>query len=294
MVQGLNALKHHIEVLTRDGWTLKMSANQSPADQSGIDFIWANPRRGWFPLDSKAVGETSCSLVQHVHVGNNNAAGEYGQLRFEDKLAFLEQLVTLARKREPISYTLCTPPDTAAKSVSVLLEEVKQFQKRLERAASKDGRYSEWADSLRGAIGYLLKKQRGGPSSESIQAARGIVMTAVDAFFAAYFNGNNPAFASHCMRLRPCLKRSDRLVYLISGDTIKAAVGKAQELVVLSGLAQSIRDRYQQSYAQAIQQHRAAEWLVQRKRVFETKGVELVIHNILDAFQRQPGARRAA
>ncbi len=31
----------------------------------------------------------------HVRVGNNTDAGEYKQLRYEDKLALLEQLVTL-------------------------------------------------------------------------------------------------------------------------------------------------------------------------------------------------------
>ena len=293
-VPGLNALKHHVEVLIRDGWTLTMSADNSPADKAGVDFIWENPSRGWFPLDSKAVGQTSCRLIQHVQVGNNNDAGEYGQLRYEDKLAFLEQLVNLARMAQPISHALVPPPSSAAMSTAELLENVTKLQKQLQRASSKDRRYNDWAAALRGAIGFLSAQKRGGPSEDALKEARGVIASAIDAFFAAYFNDKNAMFASKCMYLQPCLQRSGRLTYQFTGDTFKAIAGKSNEQVVFSGLAGLIKQRFEARYAELVGQHRGADWLIQRKRTFETKGVECVIHNILDAFQKVALARRVA
>lgn len=292
--QGLNALKHHVEVLLRDGWTLRMSADHSLADKAGVDFIWENPARGWFPLDAKAMGQTSCSLITHVHVGNNTDAGELKQLRYEDKLAFLEQLVRLARTGRPIKHDCCPPPSMAVMAPAKLLEELKSLRKQLERSASCDERLREWANALGKSIGYLSIQKRGGPSEASTSAAQKLITEAIDAFFGSYFNRHNEAFASQQMRLQPSLRRSDRLQYLFTGDIIKATVGKAQELVVLSGLAALIKKRFEERYKELISQHRNTDWLMQRKRTFETKGVECVIHSVLDAFQRQTGLRRAA
>ncbi len=294
-VQGLNALKHHIEVLVKDGWTLSMSEHSSTADLAGVDFVWENPRRGWFPLDAKAVGQTSCLLINQVHVGNNTEAGEYKQLRFEDKLAFLEKLVALARTGRPIRYDDCAPPGVKTKCQSTLLEELKQFQQRLQKASSRlqDDRFRDWATALNKAVGFLLKQKRGGPSAEAIEAARKAINAAVEAFFAKYF-GKNEMFATQCMRLQPNLRRSDRLVYVYIDDMFKAEVGRDHELVVLSGVAPMVRKQFEERYAELLKRHSAAEWLIQRKRTFETKGLECVVHNILDAFQRQSGARSAA
>lgn len=294
MVPGLNALKHHVEVLIRAGWQLTMSAGNSPADKCGVDFIWANPGRGWFPLDAKAVGQTSCRLIQHVHVGNNTDAGEYKQLRYEDKLAFLEQLVTLARTGEPITYRECMPPNGVAMGETQLLEAVKGFQRTLEQASSHDERFLEWSVALRKAVGFLQVKKRGGPSEDALLAARGVIASAIDNFFAAFFNHGNNTFEMKVMRLQPCLRRSERLIYLVTEDSIKTTVGKSQELVVLGGLASLIKKRFEARYTELIGKHRGADWLIQRKRTFEAKGVECVIHDILDAFQRQYPARRVA
>lgn len=293
-VEGLNALKHHVEVLIRDGWTLSMSADDSPADKAGVDFIWENPSRGWFPLDAKAMGQTSCRLITRVQVGNNTDAGEYKQLRYEDKMAFLEQLVTLARTGQPIDHDCCPPPGVTAMAPAQLLEELRKLQRQLERSTSCDERLGEWAVALRKAIGYLLSQKRGGASEGATSTAQKMIASAIDAFFGSYFNNNNSNFASQCMRLQPCLRRSDRLQYQVTGDIIKTTVGNAQELVVLSGLAVLIRKRFEARYSELCGRHGAVDWLMQRKRTFETKGVECVIHNILDAFQRQTGARRVA
>lgn len=292
--QGLNAHKHHIEVLLRAGWTLTMSADNSPADKAGVDFIWENPSCGWFPLDAKAMGQTSCSLITHVHVGNNTDAGELKQLRYEDKLAFLEQLVRLARTGRPIKHDCCPPPSVTAMAPAKLLEELKILRKQLERSASCDERLREWANALGKSIGYLSIQKRGGPSEASTFAAQKVINEAIDVFFGAYFNFRNEAFASQQMRLQPSLRRSERLQYLFTGDVIKATVGKAQELVVLSGLAALIKKRFEERYGELIRQHRNTDWLMQRKRTFDTKGVECVIHSVLDAFQSQPGVRRVA
>ncbi len=292
-VPGLNALKHHMEVLIRDGWTLSISADNSPADKAGVDFIWANPSRGWFPLDAKAVGQTSCRVINQVYVSNNKDAGEYKQLRYEDKLAFLEQLVALSRKGCPISHDSCTPPSVTASAQSRQLEDLKALQRQLEKASSRDDRLGEWAVALRKAIGYLLAQTRGGPSEGATSSAQKLITSAIEAFFGSYFNHNNTVFASHCMRLQPNLRRTERLQYQFTGDIFKATVGNAQELVVFSGLAQLIRNRFEARYTELVGKHSGADWLMQRKRTFETKGVECVIHNVLDAFQRQKGARRA-
>lgn len=292
--QGLNGLKHHVEVLIRAGWTLKMSANDSLADKAGVDFIWENPSRGWFPLDAKAIGQTSCNLITHVQVGNNTDAGELKQLRFEDKIAFLRQLINLARTGTPVSYACCPPPGVTAMPSNKLLEELKKLRKQLEKSTSCDERLGEWANALGKSIGYLSIQKRGGPSEGATATAQKTIMTAIDAFFGSYLNGNNAMFASQQMRLQPNLRRSDRLQYLFTGDTVKVTVGNAQELVVLSGLAALIKKRFEARYSELIGLHRSADWLMQRKRTFETKGVELVIHAVLDAFQRQSGMRRTA
>lgn len=295
--QGLNALRHHVEVLIRDGWTLTMSADNSLADKAGVDFIWSNPKRGWFPLDAKAVGQTSCRIIQQVHVGNNSEAGECGQLRAEDKIAFLEQLVKLARTATPISFSDCAPPSVrTARSNEELLEALLQFQRTLERASSRSGevRLGEWAGALKGAIGYHRAQKRGGPNEATVTAARAAINTAIDAFFASFFR-ENATFASKVGLMKANLKRSDKLQYVICEDKLKTTVGGSRELVVLGGLAGLIRKRYDERYRELLGKHSCAEWLLQRKRTFETKGVECVIHSILDAFQQQAGgARRAA
>lgn len=292
--QGLNGLKHHVEVLIRAGWTLQMSADNSLADKAGVDFIWENPSRGWFPLDAKAMGQTSCRLITQVHVGNNNDAGEYKQLRFEDRIAFLQQLVNLARTGQPVSYHCCQPPGLTAMASNQLLDGLKNLRKQLEKSTSCDERLGEWANALGKSIGYLSIQKRGGPSEASKHSAQKLIASAIDAFFGSFFNNNNETFASQQMRLQPNLRRSDRLQYLHTGDVIKATVGNAHELVVLSGLAALIKKRFEERYIELVGKHRTAEWLMQRKRTFETKGVELVIHSVLDAFQRQSGVRRTA
>lgn len=294
----LNALRHHLEVLIRDGWTLKMSGEDSPADKCGIDFIWGHPVKGWFPLDAKAVGTSSCVLIHQVTVGNQNGAGECGQLKFEYKVAFLSKLVELARSANPISHEKCAPPQLmTARSAVELIEGVKQFQRRLMTASEtlRDDRYNQWAISLRRAIGFLLAAQRGGADDDSVTRARNAINTALDAFLAQYLS-QNAAFASSCMRLQTVLRRSDRLKYEIGIDTVKAPVGPAQRLVVLGGLAQLVRKKYEAKYEELLHKHRSAEWLMQRKRTFETKGVELAIHYILNSLEALGGkpARRAA
>jgi len=294
--QGLNALKHHIEILIRDGWTLTMTADDSPADRAGVDFIWSNPNRGWFPLDAKAAGQTRSAIIHQVHVGNNSDAGECGQLRVEDRVAFVKQLVTLARMSRPIAFTVLRPPSAqTARNNDVLLGDLQHFQRKLEYAASntQDDRFGEWATALRRAVGYILAQKRGGASPASVETARQAIAAAIDAFFASYFKENSP-FAAKVSTMKASLKRSDRLQYVICEDKIKASVGKSNELVVLGGLAGLIRKRYEARYSELLGKHNCAEWLLQRKRTFETKGVECVIHSILDAFQRQSGARHAA
>lgn len=294
--QGLHALKHHVEVLIRDGWTLTMTADDSPADRVGIDFIWSNPNRGWFPLDAKAAGQTRCRLIQQVHVGNNSEAGECGQLRSEDRTAFLEQLVALARTSQPIDFAVCVPPSIrVAQNGNVMLDSLRFFQRSLEKATTQttDDRFAEWALALKPAIGYSLKQNRGGASDAAVETARKAIAAAIDAFFASFFKENSQ-FALECSRMQTSLKRSDRLQYVIGEDKIKAVAGQSNELVVLGGLAGLIRKRYEARYRELLAQHSCAEWLLQRKRTFETKGVECVIHSILDAFQRQTGGRRAA
>jgi hypothetical protein len=292
--QRLNGLKHHVEVLIRAGWTLTMSADNSPADKAGVDFIWENPSRGWFPLDAKAMGSTSCRLITQVHVGNNTDAGEFKQLRFEDRIAFLETLVNLARSGRPVSHACCPPPGVTPVAAAQLLDGLKKLERQLEKSASCDERLGEWAVALGKAIGYQKRQVRGGPSEEATSSAQKLIASAIDAFFVSFLNGNNVTFASQQMRLQPNLRRHDRLQYLFTGDVIKATVGNAQELVVLSGLASLIKKRFEARYSELIGLHRSADWLMQRKRTFETKGVECVIHAVLDAFQRQSGARRAA
>ena len=86
------------------------------------------------------------------------------------------------------------------------------------------------------------------------------------------------------MRQQVQLHRSKQLLYVLSEDSIKVAVGPARRLVVLSGLARVVRKRYEDVYKAKLAKHSSAEWLILRRRVFEAKGVDCAIHAILDSL----------
>jgi hypothetical protein len=288
---GLESLKQEVGILIKDGWALRMSANNSPADKAGVDFIWENPKRGWFPLDAKAMGEPSCRLISHVRVGNNKDAGEQRQLSGKYKSAFLAQLIQLARSGTPVRHECCLPPSVTPMANATLLDALKQLRYQLEKASESDERLGEWAVALNRAIAYLNITKRG-PDKAAISAAQVLVASAVDRFLEAYFAENNTAFVSRCMHLQPNLRRSAQLHYLVTGDIIKATVGEAKEVVVLSGLKELISNRFQEIYAELVRKHRSSDWLMQRKRSFASKGIQCAIHSVLDAFQQSAANRK--
>ncbi len=80
------------------------------------------------------------------------------------------------------------------------------------------------------AVGFLQVKKRGGPSEVFLLEARGTIASAIDNFFAAFFSqGNNTFVNGGHASYWPCLRRSERLIYLVSEDSIKTTVGKSQE-----------------------------------------------------------------
>lgn len=297
MFGTLTDVKRALDRLLADGWRLSVSANGSLADKAGIDFVWSHPLKGWFALDAKAVGTPSCGLIHLVQVANNKEAGECQQLCFENKRDFVELLVSLSDVGQPIEHEVLAAPQVCAVNTAQLLGELKSFHSGLLSAAAKtqDPRFAGWADNLMKAIGYCLANMRTtagdtGPSDQ-VQA---MAAEALREFMVAFFDPKSAKFGQ-VMKLQACLNRSADLQYLISGDQLKVRAGKAQRLVVLTGLARIVGQMYQQMYSELLTKHSTAEWLLLRRRVFETKGVECAIHHILDSFQckRQALARAA-
>lgn len=295
LVEPLTSLKRKIDALVATGWKLKMSDDKSPADKAGIDFVWTHPTRGWFALDAKATGNVRCGMVHLVTVRNTVEAGEYKQLMAEDRIDFVRLLIKLS-SQEGISHQHCAYPSLQAASVKDSLEAVRQFQRRLQAESHRTGEqsYEDWAIVLRKAIGFLVTQTgKGGPSQGAIDQVRRIIFGELDAFFTSFFDKNNMC-ASKCMHLQTSMRRSDKLAYEITGDKIKATVGPHHELVIMGGLADAIRQRFASRYSQLVEQHAAAEWLTQRRRTFETKGVECALHHVLNALGRHQGVRAVA
>lgn len=289
---ALTEVKGALDRLIADGWSLQVSARHSPADSSGVDFIWSHATKGWFALDAKAVGQTSSGLIHLVVVANNMAAGECQRLCFENKKGFVELLVALSTSGQAIDHAVLAAPKVATMSREQLFEELKSFRGALNRAAIKtrDGRYAAWANNLGKAIGYCVAEKRA-PAQDAAKAGliQGMATAALNEFLQAFFNPRSQVL-EQCMRQQVSLNRSQSLQYLICDDQLKVRAGSPQRLVVLSGLGRLVRQAYQEMYCRQLAQHSTAEWLLLRRRVFEAKGVDCAIHYILDSLQRKPEA----
>jgi|APEBP8051073352_1049397.scaffolds.fasta_scaffold02480_4 hypothetical protein len=282
----LTALWTELQKLIREGWQLHSSSNRSPADKAGIDFIWTHPRKGWFALDAKATGVPCSCLIHLVPVGNSSESGEMGRLRFDDKKAFIELLVTLGSSGKPFDHAVLMAPKSSDVPAGALLEHLKDFQKALNQASKStdDERYSYWADALKKAIGFAIAQNRPAElTAGDSERVQGIIRQALQEFMTAFFDPKNPLLEK-CMRQQVQLHRSKQLLYVLSEDSIKVAVGPSRRLVVLSGLARVVRKRYEDVYKAKLAKHSSAEWLILRRRVFEAKGVDCAIHAILDCL----------
>lgn len=281
-------LRSELSRLHREGWRLTVSAKDSPADKAGIDFVWSHSR-GWFPLDAKAVGMPCSPLVHLVPVGESQEAGECGLLCFEDKMAFLQLLVDLAGKEQPIPHQVLAVPLLSEVEPAQLLAELKNLQCALNAAAvtTGDWRFGQWAETLRRAIGYALSQIRpAGHNTVAADLAQGIVKEALDRFLAELFDPKKPKL-ENCMHQRTSLNRSRHLCYILSEDALKVAAGGSGQLVVLKQFSGTVARRYQEVLAEAMKIHSSAEWVLTRRRFFETKGVECAIHAVLDALQQR-------
>jgi hypothetical protein len=274
-----------LRVLVKSGWQLRVSDFASPADRAGIDFVWFNPAIGWYPLDSKATESARCTLIEHIQVGSSNEPGECGQLLMEDKVAFLELLVALTKRTPPLQIKACAPPSLkVVRDQKSIIAELNAFGERLERlGASSPHKQAceQWADHLKKAVGFVLAKERRAASNgvEESQAQK-TVRDAIQARITEVVAKDGPTFRSTA---GANVHRSKKLRYELTRDKLFVTVER--DVIELNGMAAQIHRAFETRYAKQIAKHGSPDWLIQKKREFQSFGIIGVINYVLDQFE---------
>lgn len=285
LVRAHNARQELLKAIS-SGWKLLMSDEGSPADKAGIDFIWFLPARGWYPIDTTAMNKVGVpELINIATVRNSEAKSEFGKLRFEDKVAFIELLVRLAESEPTLKVDLQPPTlrSCGQGSMKTLIE----FQKRLTlRSSDIDGEpFKEWANYLGRAINYESRmKQRAAStgSADIRQVLACIVRTEVEAFLAKASSGFN------CGKyVQQPYARQFGICYYPHQDTLTLPEPQSPQV---HGLAQAARKLFAELYGKLVSECGASEELIACKRFFEGRGFEEITHRVLDALEKRYSA----
>lgn len=268
------------------GWKLLMSDEGSPADKAGIDFIWFLPSKGWYPIDTTAMNKVGVpELIQIATVRNSEERGDFGKLRFEDKVAFIELLDRLAESEPALKVDLQPPTIRGCRQGS--MQTLIEFQKRLtQRSSGQDGDpFKEWANYLGRAINYESRmKQRAARtgSADIHQVLACIVRTEVEAFLAKACSGFN------CGKyVQQPYARQFGICYYPHQDTLTLPEPQTPQV---RGLAQAARKLFAELYGKLVSKCGASEELIACKRFFEGRGFEEITHRVLDALEKRYSA----
>lgn len=261
----------------RDGWTLTMSGENSPADKAGVDFVWANKRQGvWHALDTTYKDKVGVpSLIHLVKLVNINDQIIGSRLSLETNIGFLELLTRLSLETNALHSAELPPPEMGA--VADLRKSLESFQARLAKIGSRPASYqfAEWAAYLNGAIGYQGKADKGHFTIDAslIDFAIG---TAVEAFLNAR-KGGCPDFD------RGGFQRGKHISYSESADTLHVSDPVNP---IWPSIKARIQQQFDREYAELVKVERGGmQLLLIAKQMFSAQGVSWVIHHILDVVE---------
>ena len=273
-------LQNQLTSIREAGWRLTMTEEGSPADKSGIDFIWFHPNRGWFPLDSTAMDKVGVpELIHIVAVDSSKEKGECNGLTPAVKNGFAQLLIRLSETEPRLSVNFLPPSIKASKKSRQILVD---FKGRLEALASSvdDGEvYLEWARRLRKAIGFECEMHKRTMKPQ---------ITDVKAFIEAVVIERIKGFLPELGQLilspqedRP-FARDYSIRYHPSSDLL---VIPEPQNPHFPGLQRFMEKLFSQAYGEVVSAHGVCDSLLLLKRFFESRGKEELVHAVLDALE---------
>lgn len=277
-----NTAVRAVQKLLQDGWKLEMSGENSPADKSGIDFVWANSRLdAWFPLDTTYKDKVGTPSLIHLVRLTDVEDVIAGRLSHETNVEFLELLVGLAQKSVALSLRDLPPPEMA--TVANLRQSLESFKARLAKVGARPGysAYLEWAAYLNGAINYQAKADTG-----RFNVDLGLIESAINEAVKAFLNarkGGCPDFD------RGSFQRGKHISYSETADTLHVSDP-------VNPVWPGIRDRVQlvfdKEYAELVKLEKGGlDLLLITKQMFSAQGAAWVIHHILDVIEAKSDGR---
>jgi hypothetical protein len=272
-----------VQKALRDGWTLTMSSDNSPADKAGVDFVWANKSRGiWFALDTTYKDKVGVpSLIHLVKLVNTNDQIIGSRLSFQSHLGFLELLVELCTDDRALLTNELPPPEMTA--VTDLRKSLESFQARLAKIGTRPASapFAEWATYLNGAIGYQGKADKGQYTIDASLIGFAIG-TAVEAFLNAR-KGGCPEFD------RGGFQRGKHISYSETADTLHVSDPVNP---IWPGIKTRIQQQFDKEYAALVKlENGGLQLLLIAKQMFSAQGINWVIHHILDVVEAKSAGR---
>jgi hypothetical protein len=262
----------------QQGWKLTATAEKSPADQAGIDWIWEHPSKGWFPIDCTAQGKLDKSRLVHLVFMENMETREGGGLTAGTKIDLAELLVGLTKSTPLLTRSLLAPP--AVEPVRDSSAHLARFQAAL--FALKRHQYGElfleWANELNKAVRYLAACQDS-ENDLGLDLIQSLITDGVRQYFALAL-ANRPLPVT-----RQGFTRGFSLSWSAASDTL--VLGRSESANV-RGLSQMINCRFDSAYFAKVQRAGSATAaLLQAKRGFAARGLEFVVHFLLDALEQK-------
>ena len=274
-----NSLKSVIE----RGWNLIMTDEGSPADKAGIDFIWYHPQFGWFPIDTTAMNKVGIPDLIHIAtIQNAQGRGECKMLRAEDKTRFVELLVRLSESTPYLTGALLPPSLKARGNARKALI---AFQKRLEERSAEDNGelFSEWAAHLRKAIGYECEMNKRAQKPQ-IADFRGFLVEVIQKHIRIFMEQGIGIKRLRGVREAKPFARDYSICYHPSTDILATPEPSTPQV---QGLGRLIDTLFSQAYGEAVAESGLSDSLIAKKRFFDGRGKEEVIHAALDALERR-------
>lgn len=262
----------------QQGWKLTATAENSPADQAGIDWIWEHPGKGWFPIDCTAEGKPDKSRLVHLVFMDNMETKEGGGLTAGTKIDFAALLVGLTKSSPLLTRALLAPP--AVEPVRDSSVHVARFQAALFalKRHQHGELFQEWAGELNKAVRYLAAC-RDSENDLGLDLIQSLIKDGVREYFAL-------ALAKRSIPVnRQGFTRGFSLSWSANSDIL--VLGRLESANV-RGLSQMINRQFDSAYFAKVQRAgNATAALLQAKRGFAARGVEFVVHFLLDGLEQK-------
>lgn len=258
----------------RRGWQLTMTAELSPADRVGIDFVWEHPLYGWYPIDCTAMYKGNVPRLINLATVESASTQDGGGVALLSRIEFVELLVRLSRETPFLTRSLIEPPDREAARDSEAEAAVRNFQRKLEELSRGAGGAlcREWAERLNKAVGYFTASRRG-VGTFNAAVVQSAIDDGVEQFFAIVSSGRSLPVN------QMSLSRGRQLTYSPNQDTLYLGDTSYPEL---RGFSTAAQQRFEARYLTMVQGGRFSEEMIQVKRLFSSNGLQFVVHFVLD------------